>query len=171
MHKAQSRLTEIKDKVLDLFKSKPTIAWFILAGLLSLGTLLVNPSEPAVEQKSEAPQSPDTYIPKGFVLVPVQIANFESLDSMIGNFAVVSVYRQGPTGELLGTAIKLIRSPINPSTMAVLVPERLGPKFARLDTPVFVIVQNPNTASKSFENRSVLSAGLKIIKETPNEQN
>ena len=88
---------------------------------------------------------------------------------MIGNSAVVTVYKQGPTGELLGTGIKLIRSPINPSVLAVLVSEKLGPKFARLETPVFVTVQNPNETYRPAQERTFLEAGLKIIKETIHE--
>ena len=33
----------------------------------------------------------DTYIPKGHTLVPIEIANYKSLDSIIGKFGVVDL--------------------------------------------------------------------------------
>jgi hypothetical protein len=39
-----------------------------------------------------APVAFDTHIPKGFVLIPIEVQNYESLDSILGRFGVVDLY-------------------------------------------------------------------------------
>lgn len=101
-------------------------------------------NEPPVEEELSA----DTYIPDGYVLVPIEIQNVDSLSSLIGNYAVVDLFR-GPGSQRVGKRLKLLRAPLNPQQFAVLVPE--GEVSALLQTPgpFWAAIQNPQQSKSS----------------------
>src|SRR4051812_7351936 len=76
---------------------------------------------------AEDPETASTLIPAGFVLVPIEVANYESLDSILGNFGVVDLYipSDDPKKRALKIAerLKILRAPLNPSHFAVLARE------------------------------------------------
>ncbi len=91
-----------------------------------------------------APESVDTFIPSGFVLVPIEVQNLASLDSIVGQFGVVDLYTENEKNPL-ATGLKLIRSPRDPSQFAVMVPERFSKEVVKYSSkPFMVVVQNPN---------------------------
>lgn len=100
-----------------------------------------------------------TYIPKGFSLVPLEIANYQTLDSIFGPFGVVDLYVQDATAKnysrIVGKNIKLVRAPKNPSHFAALVPENEIHRLMRFGGPFFAIVQNPNVTGTEFEKDTV----------------
>ena len=72
------------------------------------------------------PTSMDTFIPHGHNLVNINVVNSESLDSIIGEKAVVDVYVPAPKGKapkLLLRKARVLRAPLNPNHYALLVPE------------------------------------------------
>lgn len=85
----------------------------------------------------------DTYIPEGFVLVPIELQNAETLSSMIGEFAVVDLF-QGPQSKRVGKRLKILRAPLNPNQYAVLVPEAEVPTLMSHPGPYWAAIQNPN---------------------------
>lgn len=95
----------------------------------------------------EAVEDATTFIPAGYVLVPIEVANFESLDSILGKFGVVDLY--APTEAMHGRArkvaeqVKILRAPLNPSHFAVLVREADSARLVSYSGPFTVIVQNP----------------------------
>jgi hypothetical protein len=93
-----------------------------------------------------SPESPDTIIPKGFVLVPIELANADSLASLIGDFAIVDLYRNsvhgsGP-GTRVGHQLRLLRAPLNPKTFAVLVPDTEARSIVGSGGPLLAVLQN-----------------------------
>lgn len=114
--------------------------------------------EPAVISE-EVPVELATYIPKGFSLVPLEIANYQTLDSIFGPFGVVDLYVQDATAKnysrIVGKNIKLVRAPKNPSHFAALVPEKEIQRLMRFGGPFFAIVQNPNMTGTEFEKEPV----------------
>ncbi|PWU16303.1 MAG: hypothetical protein C5B49_10660 [Bdellovibrio sp.] len=89
---------------------------------------------------------PDTMIPLGFVLVPIELENQQSLESMIGSHAVVNLYKGyqigGQKGVLIGRHLRLLRAPLNPQQFAVLVPESEVPSFVAPGAKFYAVVQN-----------------------------
>jgi len=84
----------------------------------------------------------DTFIPAGFVLVPIEIQNFEAVQAMVGAFAVVDLYSEAKITPVAQN-LKLIRSPKDPSQMAVLVEENSSSQLVRYgQKPFLVVVQN-----------------------------
>ena len=96
--------------------------------------------------KNTEDQSTDTFIPNGFVLVPIDLANGESLSPLIDNFATVDIFQTGQgNGALkkqIGKKVKLIRAPLNPQKFAVLVPENSAHMFMQSDNPFFAVLLN-----------------------------
>jgi hypothetical protein len=107
----------------------------------------------AVEKKPE-PQEPataDTFIPAGYVLVPIQIENSDALSAVMGSFALVDLYSdEGGHNTLVAEKVKLIRAPLNPRQFAVLVSESLSR----------IIMQSKNSFSVVLQNRNVFKADL-----------
>lgn len=118
---------------------------------LGLGILLFeygNFRNSKMENTAVTQESPDTIIPKGYVLVPIELANSEALASMIDEFAIVDLYTVAIPGEKhgsrVGQKLRLIRAPLNPKTFAVLVPEADATKVVSSPGPVIAVIQNKN---------------------------
>ncbi len=101
------------------------------------------------EHSANSSASADTYIPHGFVLVPIEIQNAESLGSLVGEFAVVDLFK-GPHSQRVGRRLKLLRAPLNPQQFAVLVPEGEVSSLLQTTGPFWAAIQNP-TQNQSAE--------------------
>lgn len=115
------------------------------------------PAKP--QEKPQKARTADTYIPAGYVLVPITIANQDALHSLLGEHGVVDLFlpAKSPQEKPLRIAqqIKLLRAPRNPHQFAALAPDYLSGQFARLNEPLFAVVKNPlhNTAIKRIEEK------------------
>lgn len=136
-------------KVLLSIKNNYLLAAFILLGVISF---VATKPEKELEQKESflpEPKSVDTFIPRGFVLVPIEIANAESLNSLVGDMGgVVDLYLASSGkqkgGLKVGSKLKLVRAPLNPQQYAVLVPDSESSKLMSFPGPFIAVVQNPD---------------------------
>lgn len=117
----------------------------ILSGLIGLALIISFFTKPGATNP-EKPETPDTYIPHGLVLVPIDLANGDALGSMVADFAIVDLFETGRNGAQLkrrvGHRLRLIRAPLNPEKMAVLVPEGQESALLQNENPLFAVVQN-----------------------------
>lgn len=127
----------------------------MLLGLLILVlVLIVFQKKPAPTQSidTELP-SADTYIPPGYVLVPLRLENHQSVDSVVTQFAIVNIYKGAPgpnqKSQLLGRNLRLLRAPLNPQQFAVLVPENQVDPFMNEDQKLHAVLQNRASAETS----------------------
>ncbi len=138
---------------LQILKAKP---WIVpLAGFfISILLALLATSSNSTVQKDD-PLGIDTYIPKGYVLVPIEVQNHESLDSVIGQYGVVDLYLtsdlKSQKSRPVAKAVKLLRAPKNPSQFGVLVPEDQAPSLVVESLPFYVVVQRPDRGGTTFE--------------------
>ena len=112
------------------------------------------------QQKPQSPSSPspmttaDTYIPAGKTLIPIEITNYESLDSIIGQFGVVDLFTTPLTNKekahSIAFAVKILRAPHNPSHFAALVDQSQAQRILRFPGPFSVTVRNPKTSGTHF---------------------
>ncbi len=114
---------------------------------------------PATEVRDpEVIANTSTMIPAGFVLVPIEVANYESLDSILGKHGVVDLYvgADGPKSRQRKVAerIKILRAPLNPSHFAVLAPESESARIVSHQGPFTVVFQHPNRSGTRFVNPS-----------------
>lgn len=101
------------------------------------------PQQNAIEEASA-----DTYIPDGYVLVPIELQNADSLSSLIGAYAVVDLFK-GPRSQKVGKRLKLLRAPLNPDQFAVLVPEAEVSNLLETPGPFWAAIQNPQQTKSS----------------------
>lgn len=111
--------------------------------------------EPSSEKsQAESVETAATYIPDGFVLVPIEVANFESLDSILGKFGVVDLFVGSDDPRVkphkVAERVKILRAPLNPNHFAVLVPDSESQKIVAYSGALTVVVQNPNKAGPTF---------------------
>jgi hypothetical protein len=129
--------------------------WILVAGLLLFVTVAFllhwnDKSSMSIAAPAQPPVSLDTVIPRGFVLVPIDLANAESLSSMIGDFAIVDLYRSnirefghsGSFGQRVGHQLRLLRAPLNPKMFAVLVPDGEAKNLVGNGGPLLAVLQN-----------------------------
>lgn len=145
-------------KIIETILKHKELSVFILVLGLTVVFSKLKSQEPNVPARADNMSDSDvsTLIPFGYMLVPLEIANYETLDSIFGSFGVVDLYVQDPTAKnfsrFVAKHVKLIRSPKNPSHFAALVPSAEAPKLVRFREPFFAIVQNPKTTGTYFEN-------------------
>ncbi len=136
--------------------------------LIPLVALSLWPKEQEVESGHLRAVEVDTYIPKGFVLVPIEVRNYEALDSVLGKFALVDLYQGGspesPKQQLVGRNVRLLRAPQNPSHFAVLVQESDVASLIHAGAQFTVTVKRPGEAGTEFVKDSVKSS-RKIVYE------
>ncbi|MCB0378545.1 MAG: hypothetical protein KDD33_08640 [Bdellovibrionales bacterium] len=103
------------------------------------------------------PFTADTYIPKGHTLIPIEVANYESLDSIIGTHGVVDLFAAALSpndkSKRIAFAVKILRAPRNPSHFAVLVPHAKADMILRYPGPFMVTVRNPKSIGTQFVNK------------------
>ena len=135
-------------------------AFFLLGVLAYFASTEKKPDMPPSQFLPE-PKSVDTFIPRGFVLVPIEITNAESLSSLVGDVGgVVDLYLASEDakkkGVKVGTKLKLLRAPLNPQQYAVLVKDAESSRLLNYPGPFIAVVQNP-----SAEGTEIAQAGAR----------
>lgn len=116
------------------------------AGLLGLwGILSVKNGGTSDESAPEKNKTlyADTLIPKGFVLIPIELANADAVSGLIDQFGVVDLY-SGPENSslLVASKVKILRAPLNPNKYAVMVSETFSHDLMKIKGPLSAVVQN-----------------------------
>jgi hypothetical protein len=130
-------------------ETKVLVIGFLLLGVIAFFSSQQKPPEPSSPEYSAPSKSVDTFIPRGTVLVPLELANAESLSSLVGDMGgVVDLYlaanesRKG--GLKVGSKLKLLRAPLNPQQYAVLVKDSESTRLLSYSGPFIAVVQNPD---------------------------
>lgn len=122
------------------------LAAIAVAGFLGYYRDATAPDASAPKIQPEPIELASTFIPEGFVLVPIELANFESLDSILGKFGIVDLYlpAESPRAQArkIATHVKILRAPLNPSHFAVLVREAESARLVTQIGPFIAVVQN-----------------------------
>lgn len=135
----------------ELLASTPTPrSWIWLAGIAVAAFLGIyvdaSAGKTAPAAVTDTIEDASTFIPAGFVLVPIEVGNFEALDSILGKYGVVDLYvpPETPKGRARKVAeqVKILRAPLNPSHFAVLVREADSARLVSYTGTFTVIVQN-----------------------------
>lgn len=140
-----------------LIKNNIFLIAFLLLGVIAFLLKETSPSPVSVAPTENDAPSADTYIPRGYVLVPVELANAESLTSLVGSVGgVVDLYLattdQQKGGLKVASRLKLLRAPLNPDRYAVLVRDEESVQLLRHSGPFMAVVQNPHTQGSQVQN-------------------
>lgn len=116
------------------------VALLTLWGILSMKTN--GTAEESGPEKNKTFYA-DTLIPKGFVLIPIELANADAVAGLIDQYGVVDLY-SGPENNsvLVASRIKILRAPLNQNKYAVMVPESFSQELMRIKGPLLAVVQN-----------------------------
>lgn len=119
-----------------------------LLGNLIKKTSMTNKSNTGQIQKEQSlhGESLNEMIPKGYVLVPIDIINHASLNAMMGDFAYVNLYAPKKTqkgSKLIGQNLKLIRTPKDPDQFALLIKEAKYINQLDFHSKYYVTIKNP----------------------------
>jgi len=139
-----------------------------VAIVLCLGFWIVKKSSSAAPApQEERLEAIDTYIPLGFVLVPIEISNKSAVEAVLGDRAVVDLYRQNEKGgtEKVASSVKLVRAPLNPTQFAVLVPEDESERLVQGASEYTVVIQNRKSSRSSFQRQARGKQRQQIIHE------
>ncbi|MCB0384289.1 MAG: hypothetical protein KDD43_02770 [Bdellovibrionales bacterium] len=132
---------------------------------LLLETLWKGPSQ--IPDPKQPPESIDTLIPTGSVLIPIEVENSESLDSILGHKGIVDLHRParepGSKNRIVAKRLPILRAPLNPQQFAVLAPEEQAQVIVREPGPFWVVVQNPSRFGTQFERVRNKSPHRRII--------
>lgn len=150
---------ELKLPEIKIIKKHPRVALsMLIVFFLGIAWLIEQGQKPKINVQENTPdEALDTFIPDGFVLVPIEIQNLSALESMVGQYGVVDLYAGGQTPPI-ARGIRLIRSPRDPSQFAVLVPQEHSHEIAKASLkPMQVVVQNPNQKKIEIRRAEVSS--------------
>ena len=107
---------------------KKVLLYATILALVPALALALKPAEPTLTQQEIEREDVTTMIPRGFVLVPIEVQNYEALDSILGKFGVVDLFQagdeQGNKQNLVAKNVRLLRAPQNPTHFAILIEEK-----------------------------------------------
>jgi hypothetical protein len=127
-------------------KYKEWLAFTLLFFVVMIFQICNHPQK-EVDKLQDPNEGIDLLIPAGQSLVPIEVANYETLDSLLGPYGVVDLFFVDPnqpgTGKKIASMVKILRAPKNPSHFAVLVSASMAPQILKFQGPFIVSVQNP----------------------------
>ena len=140
------------------------VVLLVLWGILSVKNK--NAGEESVPEKNKTFYA-DTLIPKGFVLIPIELANFESVSALIDQFGVIDLYAGAP--QMAGSVkvvsrVKILRAPLNPNLFAILVSENSSAEIMKKPGPFWAVVQNRQSAEQLKTDRPVKNVQIEYYK-------
>ncbi len=165
-------IQKIKEKIsLNTFKTNKFL-WIMVAlsGVFALSWDLRQNSD-SKPPMNEAGPMVDTIIPRGYTLVPIEVQNYEALDSVFGNYGVVTLYSVPESGQgqpkKLAERIKMLRAPQNPTQFGVLIRESEADTIAGHIGPVFVVLHNRSVAAGGVQQaKQAKVERFKIVEES-----
>lgn len=131
---------------------------------LLLETLWKGPSQ--IPDPKQPPESIDTLIPTGSVLIPIEVENSESWTRFSDTRELwTSIDRPGnrDLNRIVAKRLPILRAPLNPQQFAVLAPEEQAQVIVREPGPFWVVVQNPSRFGTQFERVRNKSPHRRII--------
>jgi hypothetical protein len=127
----------------------------IVVGVLLISSIaihLLQKEAPSTDiDEVAAEQNIDTMIPKNHSLIPIEIKNSESLDSIFGNYGHVNLYiEKGQQQVLIAKHVRLLRAPKNPSHFAVLVKDSEANYITKYDQAFYVSLSSHKNIGTVF---------------------
>ncbi|MBC7741965.1 MAG: hypothetical protein H7061_07200 [Bdellovibrionaceae bacterium] len=144
-------------------KNKPLIIAFLLFVVAFIAINFGAEKGPLSKDKIYA----DTMIPKGLVLLPIELANADTVSGLIDQFGVIDLYAgQGSAGgsKKIAAKVKILRAPLNPQQYAVLVPENLSKEIMHSVGPFYAVVQNRQVQYEEKVNVPVKAVSIEYYK-------
>ena len=115
-----------------------------------------------------APVSLDQMVPKGFVLVPLEISNGEDLFPFIGDYAVVDLYldskRRGLPEKQVAEQVRVFPPQEEEGLWTALIPEKEVILLFEYVAAFYAVIQNPEKKNSKIYKKEKRSS-LIVIEE------
>lgn len=142
--------------------NKVYIGAFLFMGVATLVSGYFTEKQPE-EGKPAQIDSVDTLIPRGHILIPLELENLEHISSLIGSSGVVDLYTGGTENKkrrLIASRIKIIQAPFNHQVYAALIRESEGAAIQSYIGSFRAVVQNPKQAGSRVEQTAVRNISI-----------
>lgn len=154
-----------------LLQKKEILLWavFLLVGFFAaVNAFSSGPKQ--VEQTPESPDSLETFIPSGHLLIPIEVANADRLEGVLGQNGIVDLYQPGQNpgerAKLVGKRLRMLRAPMNPQTFAVLLRDAEVDRFLATQGPYIASIRPLQESAHEIARKSS-SLQIDYHKETP----
>ncbi len=138
---------DLKDNSIE-GQAKTFRLWVLISGVTLLVCALSN-SSATTGSSPVAPQSESiditAQIPDGMLVVPIQAANYSTLDPLLDRHAWADIYLpslDGSRGLRIAESVPLIRAPQDRQHLAALIPEGEPSALLSVSDPVIVILRS-----------------------------
>lgn len=124
--------------------------------------------------EKKRPLYADTLIPKGQVLIPIELANAEAVAGLIDQYGMIDLYSGVENNSvLIASRIKILRAPLNQNQYAVMVSETHSREIMKFKGPFVAVVQNrfakndnpsaqAKTATELISSRPAIKPDLRV---------
>ncbi len=148
-----------KEKILFLINEKQHFLYIAFCCIILLSFINKVVLTEKQKKKPEVNTSVDTFIPKGFVLIPIEVANPESLNDIIGDFGYVDLYAdrsksEDPMFKLLVKNIRLLKSPVDSTIIAVLSPESMVKQIVSVNKKFKITIKSKTNKSTELAHQN-----------------
>ncbi len=131
---------------------------FLILGVATVISYYLNnksTESKTVQQTKEVEKSIDTYIPIGKNLLPIEIANAEYLDPLIGpEGGVVDLYQvasESNRGIKIASRIKIVRAPNSNLSFSAYLSDEQTQSIMNFPGPFRAVVQNPKAVGSEVK--------------------
>lgn len=105
--------------------------------------------EPSKKVSTIEEVSVDTFIPKGFVLIPIEILNKDAVTGLLNGKGIVDLY--APNKKKIAKSVRLIQAPQNEKVFAVLVRDNEALPILQFTQGLYVVIQGSAAAQGNSE--------------------
>ena len=124
--------------------------------------------------KKEISLSLDQMIPKGFVLIPIEIHNSSDVLPLIGSYGVVDLYSYSSyknlPEDIVALSLKIIPPLKEDSRFSAIIPEKEVSQLFQHSGPFYAVIQNPQKQGSQIIKRKVRKP-LVVIEEKEQNEN
>ncbi len=160
-----SKVDHLRLQFSQVFQKHPTLCKTIIASLLGVSLVASKWDKSETQPNNRYNVPVDTFIPRGYVLIPMNIENYENLDSILGSQGIVNIYSKSeeqvePTQ--IATSVRVLRAPNAPEKLSILSPEASAHHFLNPNLKYWVVVQGKTLLGTKIVNREKQKKGRTI---------
>lgn len=154
-------MLEFKNKLKSIVEKNMQMTFFLIAGCFFILTQAcqekAQPDKMPIQTEDVSPAI-DTFIPRGYTLIPIEIENKEQLSSLIDEKGIVHLYAYGDNSQkrssLVAKNVRLVRAPKNPEVFAVLIKETQINQVMSHKGPFRAVIQNVDQTDQEIISTS-----------------